>query len=458
MGMCVDCPSFMHNRREPVSRRAKALRVMAVTAGAVCAAALPASASATTLWVSNNTPSAPFTNCEHPGYSHIQEAVRGPGTAIHVCAGTYEEQLTIERPVAITGYGVVTVKLPGVTANSASPCDKASEEGDGLPDQDAISICGAGKVSLKDVNVDAVWPGNPIEEGESCAYNLYGILVAGGAEVEVAHSAVTGARPKVLNGCQYGVGIQVGMSYTKSPEPGTAKLLSDTVAGYDKNGITIDGAGSQATITSVTVTGAGPIPQTAQNGIGVQLGAKAKIVSATVSGNECNNPTCGANAMADYQSDGVYFYEAGIESSIAKSTLYLNDVGAEAFDSSAADPAIRADRFEGNRWESVQLSQGSATVDNDVMRESNVGIQLLQYAEGPFGAQAYGVTGTAVHDTIEHMKDWAVLGRSDKNPADLPGELSITVSKISGNPGPRPLESVESENPTKLKIFAEKDS
>jgi nitrous oxidase accessory protein NosD len=447
-----------------VSKRATVLRGLTLAACATCAAALPASASATTLFVSPSAPSAPFNSCAHPAYSHIQEAVRGPGTAIHVCPGTYAEQLTIERAVAITGYGGATVKLPAVTTNSTSPCDAASQAGDSLPDQDAVSICTAGKVTIKSLNIEAIWPGNPIEEGESCAFNLYGVLVAGGADVELAHSNITGARPHVLNGCQYGVGIQVGMSYATPEQPGTAKLVSDTVSGYDKNGITVDGVGSQATITKATVTGAGEIPQTAQNGIGVQLGATATITSSTISGNECDltdeppETPCGANAMADYQATGVYFYEAAAGSSLAKSTLEGNDVGAEGFDSSSADPVIKYDTFEDDRYESVQISQGSATVANDVMKHSNVGIQLLQFAEGPFGAQAYGDDVTATNDTIEHMNDWAVLGRSDKNAKDMSGEISITHSKISGNPGPRPLESVESENPTKLKIFAEKDS
>jgi hypothetical protein len=54
-----------------------------------CIIAVPATASASTLWVAATSPSAPFNSCEHPGYSHIQDALGGPGTAIHVCEGTY---------------------------------------------------------------------------------------------------------------------------------------------------------------------------------------------------------------------------------------------------------------------------------------------------------------------------------------------------------------------------------
>jgi nitrous oxidase accessory protein NosD len=442
-----------------VFKRSTALRVCLLLAAVTGSIAVPATASATTLWVSTKAPSAPFNSCEHPGYDHIETALAGPGTAIHVCEGTYAEQLTIERPVTITGYGATTVELPAVTANSNTPCDKASEEASSLADQDAVSVCGAGKVVIKNLAIDAVWPGAPVGEAESCAYNLNGILVAGGSELELSGSTVTGARPKTINGCQYGVGIQIGMSYTSSLGLGVAKLTKDTISGYQKNGITVEGVGSEATISKATVTGAGPIAALAQNGIGVQLGAKATITGSTITADECNNPTCGSNSLASYQSDGVYFYDAAAGSSVGKSIIDSNDVGVEAFDTPTTGPTIKSDTLENNRWEAVSISQGAATITSDAMRYSNIGIQLLQYEKGALGepGQAYGATGTATHDTIEAMSKIAVLGRSDKGPSDMPGELSITNSKISDNPGPRPLESVESENPTSLKIYAEKD-
>jgi len=201
-----------------------------------CIIAVPATASASTLWVAAKAPSAPFNSCEHPGYSHIQDALGGPGTAIHVCAGTYAEQLSIERPVSITGYGSVTVTLPAAPTSSSTACDKTAEAWFGLPDQDAISICGSETVSIKNVTVSAVWPGEPIE-GESCGYNLNGILVAGGANLNLSGSTVIGARPKAINGCQYGIGVQIGYSdYGKAASVGTAKLTQDTVKGYQRMG------------------------------------------------------------------------------------------------------------------------------------------------------------------------------------------------------------------------------
>jgi nitrous oxidase accessory protein NosD len=420
-----------------------------VVAGA-CIVAVPASASASTLWVSENAPKAPYNSCINPGYDHIQQALAGPGTVIHVCAGTYREQLSIERPVTITGYEGATVGVPSVTADSSTPCDQVSESGSTFPDQDEISICGAGKVVIKNLDVDAIWPGQPVG-AEECGFNLYGILVAGGAELELSGSTVIGAAPKVINGCQYGVGIEVGFNARGSVSAGKAKLSKDVVKGYDKNGITIAGTGSEATIKTVTVTGAGKTPVIAQNGIGVQEGAKATITGATVSGNECEYPgACGPDAVTQVAADGAYFYEAAEGSSISKSTLTGNDVGVEAYDSSA-DPSIANDTLEDNRYAAVQIEQGSASVNSDTMRDGEVGIQLVQFAGLALG-------GTASHDKIEDMSAWAVLGLSDQSEGDLSASFSISNSKISGNPGAKPQQSVETENPAKLKIYAEKDS
>jgi nitrous oxidase accessory protein NosD len=418
-----------------------------------CLIAVPATASAATLWVSNKTPSAPYNNCAHPGYDHIQTALGGPGTAVHVCAGTYAEQLNIQQPIAITGYEGATVELPATTANSTTSCDVASEAATNRPDQEEISICGAYKVSIKNLNVKAIWPGEPVGPGVSCAYNLAGVLAAGGAELTLSGSTITGAAPQVINGCQYGVGVELGMSYTEPLSTATAKLSKDNISGYEKNGIAVEGEGTYAAITDVTVTGAGKTPAIAQNGIGVQFGGAAKIVGSTVSGNECEYPSvCGPNPLTQYGGDGVEFYEAGSGSSVSKSTITENDEGVEAYDSTAADPAITSNTLEKNRWSAVEIEEGSATINGNSMSDSNVGIQLLQYA-----GQAYAIGGTATHDKIEGMNDFAVQGSSDKSEADLPGSFSITSSKISDNPGPKPLESVNSESLT-LKIYAEKDS
>jgi hypothetical protein len=430
----------------------RALRSALICAGiAISALASAATADATTLWVAPTTPSAPFNSCTHPGYDSIQAAIAGPGTAIHVCAGTYDEQVQIERSVTITGYGEPTLKLPGSPKDATTPCDAANEALNHLSDQDLLSVCG-GSVTVKGLHLDAIWPGDPFGASAECGYNLAGVFVAGSANFTLSDSTVLGAAPKEINGCQYGLGVIVGVPGSASFGAATATLTHDTVSGYQKNGITAAGAGATLKASHVTVTGAGIEPAIAQNGIGVQEGADGTIVDSTVSGNECEDvPACGPDALTQYAADGIYFYDAGTGSNVTGTTSKENDVGIEAFDTSDV-PKVSTDKAESNRYSAVEISQGGAIVEHSTLTGSDVGIQLVQ-----FNGQAAAISGSASHDTIRHMSEWAVLGRSDNNAGDLPGEFTITSSKISGNPGSTPQKSVNSES-LSLKIFAEKDT
>jgi hypothetical protein len=431
------------------------------TALATLAAFAP-SALASTNWVSSATPSAPFDSCEHPGFDSIQSALTvGTGSKIEVCDGTYAEQLSIERPVKINGNGA-KIELPAIPQKSETECDAASEAGDHLEDQDLISVCTTGKVSITGITADAIWPGNPVEASVSCAFNLYGILVGGGANLTLTESVVLGAAPASINGCQYGVGVQIGMSYASPEQPGKATLKDDTIKDYQKNGVTVDGEGSVATIEDIGVSGAGPTAEIAQNGIGVQFGAKATINAVKVKLNECNNATCGSNPLADFQAEGVYFFGAARGSTVKNSLLTENDAGVEAFDTGASAPTkapvtISNNTITKNRYEGVLINQGLTKVSGGEISDSKVGIAVLQIGEGEF-AQTFGPKATITGVTISGMSEWAVEGDSDNAAGDKPGLIQVSKSEITGNPGPTLAGSATTNNPTGLPILLSEDS
>jgi hypothetical protein len=303
-----------------------------LTAAAAAMAAVPAAASAGSLWVAHApTVKGSGKSCTNPGYNTIQAAIEEDtsGAKIEVCAGTYVEQLQITKALSIVAAGSVTVQLPATPADSTTECDKASlkglEEHDygDQPNQDLVSICGAGTISITGLTFAGNWPAG------TCDDSLYGILVGGGADLKLADSTIAGAGADPINGCQGGVGIQIGMAWTNPVEVGTATLTNDTISGYQKNGITVDGAGSKATITSTTVTGAGETTVTAQNGIQVSNGAQAKISESTIEGNEYN---------PSYEATGVLFYGAAAGSSVTKSIIDDNDYGVYYVDGSPTAP------------------------------------------------------------------------------------------------------------------------
>ncbi len=413
-----------------------ALSAMAVSA---------AGASAATEWVSNSAPvSSPANSCTHPGYNSIRAALAGTGPTIEVCTGTYTEQLTITKSVkliAVNGAGTAKVVLPGSPAVSTTLCDEASlrglkklevaegnPESDAQPDEDAVSICTAGTVTITGLTFEPKWPGG------TCYDSLYGILIGGGATLKASNVSVDGGGAFPINGCQGGVSIQVGMAWASPVEPGHATLSQDTVSEYQKNGITVDGEGSSAKISHTTVVGAGPTPETAQNGIQVSNGARASISSSSISGNECDNSNCGSDAFEKTQATGLLFYGAASGSKVTGTALKENDIGVYLDSESPTQPTspeltIEKDVISGDRYEGVALDKGDASLKNDTIAgPGNIGIDLFQYEQQP-----YAPTSSAAHDEIDGMSEAAVKVESDKASGDHAGSFTLSGSTLSGN-------------------------
>ena len=326
--------------------------------------------------------------------------------------------------------------LPADPANATTPCDTAPGTESYQPDQDEISICTTGTVSISGITVQALWPGG------TCYDSLYGILVAGGANLKMSDSTMNGAGADPINGCQGGVGIEIGMNWTTPVEVGHATLNDVTVNQYQKNGVTVDGTGSTATIIGTTVTGAGATPATAQNGIQISNGAQGKITDSAVSGDECDLVTtppatgCGSDSMVDYQAAGILFYGAAPGSTVTHSSISDSDIGVYSYDASATAPTtpnatVSNDTLSNDRYEAMALDQGFTNVTSDTISGGNVGIQLFQYA-----GQSYGVKAVVKNVKISGMAVAAAQVYSDDAVSgDFAGTLSISKSKISGNPG-----------------------
>jgi hypothetical protein len=387
---------------------------------------------AKTFWVSSATIAAAPNSCLKPSYNTIQSAINAApaGATINICAGNYVEQLTITQPVSLVGVGAVTVQLPVVPADSETACDNATGNGPYEPDQDGIVICGASTVNITDLTVDAAWASG------TCSDSLYGILVAGGATLNFTDSSVTAAGAVPLNGCQGGVGIQVGMAWTTPVEVGHANLLDDSISGYQKNGITVDGTASSANIDHTTVTGIGQTPAIAQNGIQISNGALGTIVASTITGNECDDTAgnCGPGILTGTPAVGVLFYGPASGSSVTGSTIDENDAGVYNAEDTPTAPrapvvSISGDTLVNDRYEGILLDQGWASMTADSINGGEAGIAVLQY-----DGQAYAANGTATLDMIRNESLAAVDVASDQaTTGDFPGLLTIALSDLRGN-------------------------
>ena len=403
--------------------------------------AVPAVASATSVWVSPSpTVAGNGKSCTEPGFNSIQEAINkaGAGSTIRVCSGTFSEQLTFTKSVNVKSSGTPVVKLPPAPANSSTACGAALSAASHTA-QDAIELCGAVVVKISGLAIEAAWPAG------TCDDDLYGIYVGGGANLSLSNSRILAAGAEPINGCQGGIGIEVGTGRTTPAETGTATLTNDLVEGFQKNGINVIASGSKATLKKVAVKGAGPTSVIAQNGIEIGEGAEATITKSSSSDNIYTPQTV--------VSTGMIVFESHVGPQISGSTFEDDDVGIYYTESGTATLTVTSSKFLGDTFDGVFFEEGNTALNKDTFNGGEDGIGMYQ-SKG----ETSGPTGTGSGDKIENMSSYAVAGFSDKEAGDPTGLFRISKSKISNNPnGANVQHSVFSESNT-LEIVTEKDT
>lgn len=243
------------------------------------------SASAATLEVTNTSP---CLTGHHATYSTIQAAVQAAsmGDVVDVCPGSYPEQVTISNAITLAGvivhaagqtsYPIVTVPSGGVVANAASIDPNNLNfpiAAQILVEQGNLSSPPA--VTVKNLTIDGT--GN---NDATCGVDLMGIYYQNASGNISGNTVENQLLPAGYQGCQDGQGIFV--ENLASPI-GKVVIADNSVANFDKNGITVHLSSADAAITRNIVTGVGATPYIAQNGIEVAYDATATVTSNTVS-------------------------------------------------------------------------------------------------------------------------------------------------------------------------------
>jgi parallel beta-helix repeat protein len=236
--------------------------------------------------------------CPTAAYTSIQAAVNAAksGDLIRVCAGTYHEQVVIEKSLSLEADNGVIVIPSDVAANAA-----------GLSSGDPIAAIilakNADNVELQGFIVDGSANGLT-----ACGPTLIGILYQD-ASGSIEHNAVRRVRlASTLPGCQSGNAIDVESS---SSGESNVTIADNSVDAYQKNGITANEPGTKVFVTENAVTGLGPTTGAAQNGIQIGFGARGRVTNNAVADNvysPCESASnCPSNAagILIFQSDGV---------------------------------------------------------------------------------------------------------------------------------------------------------
>ena len=217
------------------------------------------------------------TNCNatNAAYFSITSALAAasPGDQIFICPGSgpYNEQLSIDKQLTLKGILGATVRPSPIAANTTSLST-------GSPIAAAILVeDGVAGVVIDQLTIDGSGSGIT-----GCSPNLIGVYFRNSSGT-VKNSVVKNARLGAgLEGCQAGLGI-----FAQSDGVGgisTVSVANTSVHDFQKNGITGNGSGTTLTATGNEVTGDGPTPSIAQNGIQVGFGAKGTITSSVPDG------------------------------------------------------------------------------------------------------------------------------------------------------------------------------
>jgi hypothetical protein len=214
-------------------------------------------------------------------HTTIQSAVNAAvaDDTILVCAGTYVEQVTIGTGKdGLTLQSVVTAMPLLLQTWYIDPQSAMIKAPASMVDPKAIfHVSDSDNVTIEGFQING--PG-----GSGCNSIRYGILVDGSATIN--RNAIIDIRDVLepsgqLSGCQNGIGIRVGRKYDPHPNLvdriGTATITNNGLWMYQKGGIVVDNAGSDAIISGNAVAGAGPQFIIGQNGIQVSRGASATV-------------------------------------------------------------------------------------------------------------------------------------------------------------------------------------
>jgi parallel beta-helix repeat protein len=219
-------------------------------------------------------------------YTTIQAAVNAacPGDTVQVDAGTYQEQVTINKSITLIGRDCSTIILAPTNLGAPSASN---------PDA-IVRVTGAGTtVQIAHLTIAG---SDPTQAPATITNLFYGVRVDGGATADLGNDTITnivGTYTTYTNNSPttYAVGVAVDIGNSAASIDGTgaqvgiAKVHNDTITNYQRVGVVVNNSGSIGIVLHNTIN-AGTAPHAdSQTGVEVSDGAVAHIKSNAITGN-----------------------------------------------------------------------------------------------------------------------------------------------------------------------------
>lgn len=325
--------------------------------------------------------------CPAAKYTTIQDAINAAsaGDEIVVCNGTYTEQLSINKSLDIEANSGAFLVPSSIQENSMSLAT-----GDAIAA--AVLVSNATNVTINGLTVDGV--NNGIME---CAPRLIGVYFQNSSGV-LRHAAVRNFKLSAasLNACQSGTGVFVESGGGQTSD---VEIADCSIHDYQKNGITANELGTNARIHHNVVTGIGPTPGAAQNGIQIGFSATGAIRGNTVANNVWSLCT-GASTCETVATDILVTESDGVH--ITDNTAGVSQVGIFVDGNNAEVRGNRA--YNASVFENIRVQgNGSRVANNEVFNGGDADIYVQgndnftvnnSITEAPVGIlEASGSTG-----------------------------------------------------------------
>jgi parallel beta-helix repeat protein len=285
-----------------------------------------------------------------------------PGDIINIASGTYIEQLDIRSDVTLTGAGAATTIIRAPNSLTFDSLSKRS-----------IVRIDSASVVMSNVTVSG-----PVADKID-----FGILIVGGATLNLTAATVTAIRDPLVNPLPISIraprtasAIEVGLS---SPsEVGHATIDAVTVNDYKESGILVDGPGSTATIRNSTVTGNGPITSAVVTGILITNDSVATVTGNNVSANGFNGTRSGPEPFTELGGVAILVVGAADGTIVQDNNVHDNDIGIYSF--STGPVSITGNTVTNNSFDGLFLEQGTNTASNNTISGSINGVIVGSFA------------------------------------------------------------------------------
>lgn len=318
----------------------------------------------------------------YDAFTKIQDgitAVSSEGT-VNVAAGTYVEQLTINKSLTLTGSGTVIIRSPGVMTTVNVLGIQAI--------QGVVTVQGSSPHGIT-VNINNLTIDNNYQTPASNATWLAGIVYSN-ADGSISGNTITKTKQATIDTAALrGHGIWIGDSSTVTAD-------NNIISEFQRNGIEVKDANASATASNNNIT-CMTDAFTVENGINFYGSTGGSITGNTISGCRFTGAGSGNDFNNGTQAGAILLYDAVGTPTVTGNTVQTSDLG--IYSRMVSGSSTISNNTVQNNLFGIIFRKGDSTVNGNTVTGGEVGIlvpSLRTTTAITPSATSNSITGTTV--------------------------------------------------------------